>query len=214
MVDVKIADIRKKYTRSGLADEDLPENPMKLFKQWFEEALSSEVTEPNAMALATTSSAGTPNVRMVLLKRIDESSINFYTNYNSRKGQDLAANPYCACTFWWAELERQVRLSGRVERLPETVSENYFHSRPRESQIGAWASEQSKPVSGREELEKKFSDIESRFKGQEIPKPEDWGGFKITIQEMEFWQGRPGRLHDRIYYLQSSGKWNRQRLAP
>jgi pyridoxamine 5'-phosphate oxidase len=148
-------------------DDNLPENPMKLFEQWFEEALRSEVIEPNAMALATVSSAGTPNVRMVLLKR-----------------------------------------------LPESVSKNYFQFRPRDSQIGAWASEQSKPVADRVELKMKFSEIELRFKDQEIPKPEHWGGFKITIQEMEFWQGRPGRLHDRIYYIQSSGKWNRERLAP
>ncbi|TVR30144.1 MAG: pyridoxamine 5'-phosphate oxidase [Balneolaceae bacterium] len=214
MVDVKITDLRRKYTRSGLVDENLPENPMKLFNQWFKEALHSEVIEPNAMALATVSGAGSPNVRMVLLKGIDDNSINFYTNYNSRKGQDLAANPFCSCTFWWAELERQVRLSGTVEKLPESVSENYFQSRPRESQIGAWASDQSKPVADREELERKFSEIESRFKDQEIPKPIGWGGFKITVQEMEFWQGRPGRLHDRIYYIHSSGKWNRQRLAP
>lgn len=213
-MEVNVADLRKKYTRGGLLEDYLPDNPMSLFKQWFEEALRSDVTEPNAMALGTVSPAGTPNVRMVLLKAIENGSITFYTNYNSRKGQDLSVNPYASCTFWWAELERQIRLTGHVKKVSEAVSENYFHSRPRESQIGAWASDQSKPVAGREELEKNFSDLISSYEGEEIPKPEHWGGYQIYIQEIEFWQGRPGRLHDRINYQLSSGKWNRQRLAP
>lgn len=211
---MNIADLRKKYTRAGLLETDLPGNPIELFERWFQEALNSKVTEPNAMALATVSAAGTPNVRIVLLKGIENGSAIFYTSYNSRKSEDLDVNPFAACTFWWAELERQVRLSGKVTKIPESVSEVYFDSRPRESQIGAWASSQSKPVSGRDELEKKFAQFEEKFAGQKVPKPDYWGGFEIIIQEIEFWQGRPGRMHDRIYYQLNSGEWNRQRLAP
>jgi pyridoxamine 5'-phosphate oxidase len=211
---VNIADLRKKYTKSGLLEENLPENPMQLFRQWLEEAVKAGVPEPNAMALATVSPEGTPNVRMVLLKAVEDHSITFFTNFNSRKGKDLAATPAASCTFWWAELERQVRISGTVQKVPDSVSEAYFRSRPRESRIGAVASNQSMPVAGREELEKAFAAIEREYEGKEIPKPDDWGGYEITIQEIEFWQGRPGRMHDRISYLVSSGKWNRQRLAP
>jgi pyridoxamine 5'-phosphate oxidase len=211
---VNVSELRKRYTKGGLADEELPEEPMPLFKKWLEEAVNAEVPEPNAMALATVSTAGSPNVRMVLLKGVEDGAIAFYTNYNSRKAKDLDANPSASCTFWWAELERQVRISGTVKKLPETVSENYFATRPRDSQIGAWASDQSMPVVNREELEKKFTVVEERFRGKDIPKPDDWGGFEIRIQEIEFWQGRPGRMHDRIHYLFSSGKWNRQRLSP
>lgn len=214
MADTNIADLRKRYTKGGLVESELPENPIKLFKKWFDETLASEVVEPNAMALATVSPAGTPNVRMVLLKDIEDGSVVFYTNYESQKGKDLDVNPFASCTFWWAELERQVRLLGTVEKVSETVSENYFKSRPRESKIGAWASNQSKPVAGREELESEFERLTKKFEGKDIPKPEHWGGYKINLQEIEFWQGRPGRLHDRIYYQLSSGKWNRQRLAP
>jgi pyridoxamine 5'-phosphate oxidase len=211
---VNVADLRKKYTKGGLLEENLPDEPMELFRQWLKEAVEAEVPEPNAMALATVSGAGTPNVRMVLLKGIENGSITFYTNYNSRKGKDLSANPSASCTFWWAELERQLRLSGTVKKVPGSVSENYFRSRPRESQIGAAASSQSMPVAGRGELEKAFAAIEQKYEGRDIPKPENWGGFEINIQEIEFWQGRPGRMHDRILYTRSSGKWNRQRLSP
>jgi pyridoxamine 5'-phosphate oxidase len=214
MSEVNIADLRKKYTKGGLVENQLPENPLELFKTWFQEALASEVVEPNAMALATVSPAGTPNVRMVLLKGIEDGAISFFTNFNSRKGQDLDVNPFASCTFWWAELERQVRISGTVKKIENSASEIYFRSRPRDSQIGAWASDQSKPLANRAELEKSFEKQTKRFDGEDIPKPDHWGGFQIQIQEIEFWQGRPGRLHDRIYYQLSSGKWNRQRLAP
>ena len=211
---VNVSELRKRYTKGGLEDDELPGEPMFLFKKWLEEAVKAEVTEPNAMALATVSPAGNPNVRMVLLKGVEDNSITFYTNYGSRKGEDLSVNPAASCTFWWAELERQVRISGTVEKVLQSTSENYFASRPRESQIGAWASDQSKPVANRKELEEKFSEAEARFQGKDIPKPEDWGGFEIKIHEIEFWQGRPGRMHDRILYTRFSGKWNRQRLAP
>jgi len=149
-----------------------------------------------------------------LLKGIDDTSAIFYTNYKSRKGEELTAHPFAACTIWWAELERQIRFSGRVEKVSESESERYFHSRPRDSQVGAWASEQSRPIADREELVARFKEIEQKFNGEKIPKPEYWGGYKIFYNTIEFWQGRPGRLHDRILYQHSAGKWNRQRLAP
>lgn len=211
---VNVSELRKRYTKGGLADDELPDEPMPLFKKWLEEAVNAEVPEPNAMALATVSAAGTPNVRMVLLKGVENGSITFYTNYGSKKAKDLAVNPAASCTFWWAELERQVRISGTVQKVLQTVSENYFGTRPRDSQIGAWASEQSRPVANRNELEEMFAKVEARFEGKDIPKPDDWGGFEIRIKEIEFWQGRPGRMHDRILYSLSIGKWNRQRLAP
>ena len=211
---VNVADLRKQYTKAGLLESDLPDNPMQLFRQWFREALESEVTEPNAMALGTVTAQGTPETRMVLMKGIEEDAITFYTNYESGKASDLEKNPYASCTFWWAELERQVRISGSVEKVSENTSRDYFESRPRESQIGAWASSQSRPVSSRQELEELFSRFEKKFDGQKVPKPDHWGGYIIAIQEIEFWQGRPGRLHDRIRYSRSEEGWNRQRLAP
>jgi len=211
---MNIEDIRKNYTNDGLTDQDLKDEPVDLFRKWIDEAVKSEVPEPNAMALATVTEGGTPNVRMVLLKGIDDTSAIFYTNYKSRKGEELTAHPFAACTIWWAELERQIRFSGRVEKVSESESERYFHSRPRDSQVGAWASEQSRPIADREELVARFKEIEQKFNGEKIPKPEYWGGYKIFYNTIEFWQGRPGRLHDRILYQHSAGKWNRQRLAP
>jgi pyridoxamine 5'-phosphate oxidase len=214
MTDIKIADLRKQYKKGGLVNHELPENPVGLFRKWFEEAVDSEVIEPNAMALATVTGAETPNVRMVLLKGLTDHSISFYTNYESQKAKDLDAHPVAACTIWWAELERQIRISGKVEKLTAAQSDDYFRSRPRESQIGAWASSQSRPVVNRNELETNFKEIEEKFEGEDIPRPDNWGGYKIIFETIEFWQGRPGRLHDRILYQQSAGKWNRQRLAP
>lgn len=214
MTDIKIADLRKQYKKDGLVDSELPENPVDLFRKWFEEAVESEVVEPNAMALATVTGAETPNVRMVLLKALDDYSVSFYTNYESQKAKELNAHPVAACTIWWAELERQVRISGKVEKLSAAESDDYYRSRPRDSQIGARASSQSRPVTNRKELEDNFKEIEEEYEGEEIPRPDYWGGYKIIFETIEFWQGRPGRLHDRILYQQTSGKWNRQRLAP
>ena len=211
---MNVADLRKQYTKAGLVESGLPEKPMALFKQWFREALESEVVEPNAMALATVSGEGKPSARMVLMKGIEEDSITFYTNYQSRKASELEKTPHAACTFWWAELERQVRISGAVKKVPESASTEYFDTRPRQSQIGAWASSQSRPVSARKELEELFSSFERKFDGKKVPKPDHWGGYRITFDEMEFWQGRPGRMHDRIRYSLEKDGWNRQRLAP
>ena len=213
-MDSKIADLRRNYTKGGLQEEQLPENPITFFKQWFDEALKSEVMEPNAMSLATVTTAGTPNSRMVLLKGIEEKSIQFYTNYNSDKGQELEENPAAAVTFWWPELERQVRIWGTAAKLSEKESDSYFQSRPRESQLGAWASDQSSEIDSRESLKKQFEKVQERFEGKEIPKPKHWGGYEIEIDKIEFWQGRPGRYHDRIFYTKESGAWNRKRLQP
>lgn len=214
MIDQKIADLRKSYTKGGLVEKNLPKDPMELFRQWFDEALSAEVPEPNAMALSTTDEHGRPDGRIVLLKGIENGSALFFTNYGSKKGGDLEANPYAAATFWWAELERQVRLAGSVEKLNEAESREYFNSRPRESRIGAWASSQSSRISGRKELEEQFQKYLLKFEGKEIPKPDFWGGFKIIIEEIEFWQGRPGRLHDRIRFFRQDDSWAQERLAP
>ncbi len=214
MTDIKISDLRKQYKKDSLEDTELPEDPVVLFRKWFEEAIEAEVTEPNAMALATVTGAETPNVRMVLMKGLEDHSISFYTNYESRKAKELAAHPVAACTIWWAELERQIRFSGKVEKLTVAESEDYFRSRPRESQIGAWASNQSTPVASRGDLQSRFKEMEEKFEGKEIPRPDFWGGYKIVFETIEFWQGRPGRLHDRLLYQQSAGNWNRQRLAP
>ncbi|MGF1669555.1 MAG: pyridoxamine 5'-phosphate oxidase [Balneolaceae bacterium] len=211
----KISELRRNYIKGGLKEEELPQNPVILFRQWFTEALETEVTEPNAMALATVTSAGRPAVRTVLLKGIEDNGIQFFSNYNSDKADDLENLPYAACCFWWAELERQVRISGPVEKLSERVNTEYFETRPRESQIGAWASDQSSVISGRDELIRTFEEFEKKFAGKQIPKPDHWGGYEIGFEMIEFWQGRPGRLHDRILYTTQDGKkWHLKRLAP
>lgn len=214
MSELNIADLRRRYTKGGLLEEKLPDKPIPLFKQWMDEAIHSEVMEPNAMALATVDEDNHPDVRTVLLKGIEDRAITFFTNYLSRKARELSKTPYASCVFWWPELERQIRLRGPVGKLSEEVSERYFKSRPRESQIGAWASHQSEVIENREELERKFNEIESRFAGKDVPKPDYWGGYSITPAEIEFWQGRPGRLHDRIRYRKEDQTWNRERLSP
>jgi len=188
---------------------------MQLFRLWVRQSVESEALEPNAMSLATVGKNGLPDVRMVLLKSIEADSITFYTNYKSNKAQDLEDNPYASCCFWWPELERQVRLRGNVEKVSQKTSSEYFSNRPRTSQIGAWASDQSSVVQSREELERRFNEFERKFMGEDVPLPEHWGGYLIKIQAIEFWQGRKSRLHDRIEYVKSSqSHWVRKRLAP
>lgn len=211
---VDVADLRENYTRGGLKEEDLAEDPMDLFRQWMDEAVNSEVDEPNAMSLATIDEVGTPNNRIVLLKGIGDRHIRFFTNYKSRKGKDLDINPVAAVSFWWPELERQVRMKGTVERISRKESDSYFQSRPRESRLGAWASEQSSSVNSREELQQAYEAVEKRYRNTTIPTPEFWGGFQININEIEFWQGRPSRLHDRFLYSYNNGKWTHKRLQP
>lgn len=213
-IDPKIANLRQNYTKGGLTKADIPENPVDFLRKWIDEAISAEVMEPNAISLATVSPDGFPNTRFVLLKGIDEHSVYFFTNYKSQKGLELQKTPKAAVAIWWPELERQIRFRGGVVKTSREKSENYFHSRPKESRIGAWVSNQSSPVESREKLQEKYNRIEKRFADKEIPKPEHWGGFKITIQEIEFWQGRTGRLHDRIKCTKINDHWNKERLQP
>ena len=208
-----IAQLRKNYTFGQLSETDVPGNPLPLFKLWFDQAVRAECPEPNSMALATADKAGNPSARIVLLKGADENGFSFFTNYESQKGKDLATRPQAALLFHWHELERQIRIQGVVERVSAAESDEYFHSRPSASRIGAWASPQSLAIPNREFLE----DAEKRFKaefGDTPPRPEHWGGYRLRPTEMEFWQGRPSRLHDRIHYKLDGSTWKVSRLAP
>ena len=199
--------------KSFLDTVSTPQNPIVLVKQWLEEA--SMVPLSNAMALATSSRTGVPSVRMVLLKHVDEKGFVFFTNYNSRKGKELSGNPHVSLLFWWGSLERQIRIEGSVEKISAEESEEYFRTRPRESQISAVVSPQSETVASREVLETMAADLSMRYADQPVPRPAHWGGYLVKPKAIEFWQGREGRLHDRIQYLlQQNGEWKRSRLAP
>lgn len=210
-----ISEIRTEYTKASLDQSTIEKNPIVQFEKWFHEALEAEVMEANAMTLSTVTESGRPTARIVLLKGIEQNKFLFYTNYQSQKGKELDNNPACALTFFWPELERQVRIEGISERLESSVSEVYFQSRPRSSQVGAWASPQSTIIKDRSLLEERAREIEKRFAGKEtLPKPKQWGGYAIEPHEIEFWQGRPSRLHDRIVYYRSENEWVVHRLAP
>ncbi|HNV30275.1 MAG TPA: pyridoxamine 5'-phosphate oxidase [Cyclobacteriaceae bacterium] len=210
-----ISELRTEYTKATLDQATVDKNPIAQFEKWFHEALEAEVLEANAMTLSTVTESGRPTARIVLLKGIEQNKFLFYTNYQSQKGKELDNNPACALTFFWPELERQVRIEGISERLESSVSEAYFQSRPRSSQVGAWASPQSSIIKDRSLLEVRAREIEKRFAGNEIlPKPNQWGGYAIEPFEIEFWQGRPSRLHDRIVYYKSENQWVIHRLAP
>lgn len=213
-MNLDIAGLRENYTRGGLKEEDLIEDPIIFFKKWLEEAIESKVAEPNAMSLATVSADGTPDSRIVLLKDVGERTIRFYTNYESSKGRDLKTNPFAAVSFWWPELERQVRIKGSIKKVSREESDEYFQSRPRESRLGAWASKQSSEVVNREKLKEEYEKVSKRFKNTTIPTPDFWGGFDIYVNEIEFWQGRPSRLHDRILYTFGNNTWKFKRLQP
>jgi pyridoxamine 5'-phosphate oxidase len=215
MTNISIADLRQSYTLAGLKEADADPNPFKQFQIWFEQAVDAQLPEPNAMTLATISSDGKPSARMVLLKDFDARGFTFYTNYESAKGQQLDRTPWAALVFWWAQLERQVRIEGQVEKVSERESDEYFSIRPETSQLGAWASDQSQAIENREVLEAKFARLKEKYAGQKIPRPSHWGGFRVIPHEIEFWQGRPSRLHDRLRYrLLEDGSWMRERLAP
>lgn len=211
-----LTSMRISYTRSVLRRSDLLADPLAQFQKWFEQALATDLPEPYAMSVATADAVGRPSVRTVLLRGVDEQGLVFYTNYDSHKGRDLASNAKAELLFYWAELEQQVRAFGTVERVSEAEAEAYFHKRPYQSQLAAHASDpQSAPIVNREVLEEKFAELGARYpKGQEVPKPDFWGGYRVKVQEWEFWQGRPNRMHDRFLYSVKDGGWDLERLMP
>lgn len=209
-----VAKLRRDYNKEALAESEVSENPIDQFKEWFKKALSADLLDPNAMTLSTADKDGVPSSRTVLLKGVDAEGFRFYTNYKSRKGKELEENPQAAICFYWPAHERQVRIQGEVQKLGRDESETYFHQRPRKSQISAWASQQSTKVASREELISKFKEMERHFEGEEIPLPEFWGGYILKPARIEFWQGRAGRMHDRICYEKEKDGWTRFRLAP
>lgn len=211
-----LADMRREYTRDGLSEVQAPAEPFSLFRRWFEDALATEQlpVEPNAMTLATVDEEGRPHCRVLLLKGLDEQGFTFFSNYTSAKGQQLAARPFAAMTFFWPALERQVRIEGRIEKVTAQESDAYFQVRPMGSRIGAWASPQSQVIAARETLEQLLLETQQRFLDQAPHCPAHWGGYRLLPDRIEFWQGRPSRLHDRLNYRLQTGQWLRERLAP
>jgi pyridoxamine 5'-phosphate oxidase len=211
---MSIADLRREYARARLDEATVDPNPVAVFGRWFDEALKAKVLEANAMTLATAGQDGAPSARIVLLKGVDEHGFVFFTDYRSRKGEELEHNPQAALVFYWPELERQVRITGRTETISREDSEAYFRTRPRGSRIGAWGSHQSQVIPNRTVLEKQVSEVERKYPGDEVPLPPYWGGFRVIPDAIEFWQGRESRLHDRIRYVRDSGGWRIERLSP
>ena len=213
--NVPAEQIRREYTCGGLLESELLPDPIAQFERWFSDALAAEPVEPNAMTLATAEASGAPSARVVLLKGFDQSGFVFYTNYNSRKGRELSANPRASLCFYWKKLERQVRIDGTTERVSREESEAYFHSRPIGAQIGAWVSQQSEVLTSRAELDQRAVELAQHFSTGPVPLPDFWGGYRVIPQRLEFWQGRPSRLHDRIEYIpRGDGTWEHRRLAP
>lgn len=214
-MNTNLAGIRQEYTKGGLRESQLPNDPLLLFAQWLQEAIDAEVDEPTAVLVGTVSPEGHPSTRTVLLKDLHDGKFVFYTNYESRKGQQLAQNPHISLSFVWHQLERQVHIEGTATRVSAQESDDYFRKRPYKSRIGARISPQSQPIKSRMQLIRAFVKEAARWMGQEVERPAQWGGYAVTPHRIEFWQGRPNRLHDRfLYTLPADGNWKRERLAP
>jgi pyridoxamine 5'-phosphate oxidase len=209
-----LASLRAEYQLAGLDETDLAPDPFTMFSRWFDAARTAHVLEPNAMVLSTVSTDGIPSARTVLLKGLSADGFVFFSNYESRKGAELGANPHCSLLFGWYDLQRQVRIEGAASRIPRAETEAYFASRPRDSQIGAWASAQSAVVGSRSELESAYAEVDARYAGSEVPAPPNWGGYLVTPEVVEFWQGRRHRMHDRLRYRRDGREWLTERLAP
>lgn len=210
---MSIAGLRREYSQASLTEAEVHPDPIMQFKAWFEEALKAKIVEPNVMTVATVDGHHRPSARILLLKDVDARGFTWFTNYESRKGRELAQCPHAALVFYWGELERQVRVEGRVELVSSEESDTYFQSRPLQSRLGALASSQSRPVNDREALEENFRLASEKY-GEQPPRPPHWGGYRLVPDRIEFWQGRPSRLHDRILYTRQDGEWRRQRLQP
>ncbi len=206
---------RRDFKNQPLEESDMSSNPFDQFEKWFDQALKSEIQEPYAFTLATASKEGKPAARVLYMRDVSRKGISFFTNYESDKGKNLAENPFCSANFFWMELDRQVRFSGKAEKLPVADSDEYYNSRPRGSQIGAWASNQSSSLKSRKELLDKLDSLVEKFDGKDVPRPDHWGGYLIIPEQIEFWQGRESRLHDRIRFsLEEDGSWSMERLSP
>ena len=211
----EIFNIRVDFDQSSFDEKQVKKDPFNQFNVWMQDALNAKVNEPTAMTLSTADKKGKVDSRIVLLRDLDKKGFNFFTNYKSAKAREMKENKKVALNFFWPELQRQVRIRGVIEKLPEKNSDAYFNSRPRESQIGAWTSHQSEVLSSRKELEDRFAELTAEFDGQNVPRPKHWGGYRVKPLEIEFWQGRPSRLHDRLLFIKSaSGKWKLSRLNP
>jgi len=214
MTTLDLAALRRDYALATLDERDVDADPIRQFERWFADAAAARVPEPNAMTLSTATRDGVPSARIVLLKGVDANGFAFYTDYRSRKGAELAENPLAALTFLWKEIERQVRITGSVSRVSAQESDAYFRTRPLGSRLGAWASHQSAVLASREELEARVQDVIGRFPDGDVPLPPHWGGFRVAPDEIEFWQGRPDRLHDRLLYRRGEQGWEISRLSP